>query len=120
MDAEDLLKSPGSRRIYVKGKIHPEIQVGMREVTLSDTLFPDGSVEPNAPVRIYDCSGAWGDQFNLSLDPHRARAYHDLTLPHAGAKKAHFCSMCGPDFCAMKLTQEIRNTRLENFSPTNR
>lgn len=58
----------------------------------------------------------WDDQFNLSLDPHRARAYHDLTLPHAGAKKAHFCSMCGPDFCAMKLTQEIRNTRLENFA----
>ncbi len=50
----------------------------------------------------------WEDQFNLSLDPHRARAYHDLTLPHAGAKKAHFCSMCGPDFCAMKLTQEVR------------
>ena len=50
----------------------------------------------------------WEDQFNLSLDPHRARAYHDLTLPHASAKKAHFCSMCGPDFCAMKLTQEIR------------
>lgn len=50
----------------------------------------------------------WEDQFNLSLDPHKARAYHDQTLPHAGAKKAHFCSMCGPDFCAMKLTQEIR------------
>ncbi len=50
----------------------------------------------------------WEDQFNLSLDPHKARSYHDLTLPHASAKKAHFCSMCGPDFCAMKLTQEIR------------
>lgn len=50
----------------------------------------------------------WEDQFNLSLDPHRARAYHDMTLPHSGAKKAHFCSMCGPNFCAMKLTQEIR------------
>ena len=50
----------------------------------------------------------WNDQFNLSLDPYRAREYHDLTLPHAGATKAHFCSMCGPDFCAMKLTQEIR------------
>lgn len=50
----------------------------------------------------------WEDQFNLSLDPHKARAYHDLTLPHAGAKKAHFCSMCGPNFCAMKLSQEIR------------
>lgn len=52
----------------------------------------------------------WEDQFNLSLDPYKARSYHDLTLPHAGAKKAHFCSMCGPDFCAMKLTQEIRET----------
>ncbi len=50
----------------------------------------------------------WEDQFNLSLDPHKARNYHDLTLPHAGAKKAHFCSMCGPNFCAMKLTQELR------------
>ncbi len=50
----------------------------------------------------------WEDQFNLSLDPHKARAYHDLTLPHANAKKAHFCSMCGPDFCAMRLTQQIR------------
>ena len=50
----------------------------------------------------------WEDQFNLSLDPHKARAYHDLTLPHAGAKKAHFCSMCGPNFCAMKLSEEIR------------
>lgn len=52
----------------------------------------------------------WEDQFNLSLDPHRARAFHDITLPHANAKKAHFCSMCGPDFCAMKLTREIRET----------
>ena len=52
----------------------------------------------------------WEDQFNLSLDPHKARAYHDLTLPHANAKKAHFCSMCGPNFCAMKLSEEIRDT----------
>lgn len=51
----------------------------------------------------------WEDQFNLSLDPEKARAYHDITLPHAGAKKAHFCSMCGPNFCAMKLTQDIRD-----------
>ncbi len=50
----------------------------------------------------------WEDQFNLSLDPQRAREYHDQTLPHANAKKAHFCSMCGPNFCAMKLSQEIR------------
>ncbi|MBR5330197.1 MAG: hypothetical protein IKV13_01785 [Akkermansia sp.] len=59
MDA-DALKYPGSRRIYVPGSIYPEIQVGMREVALSDSLFPDGTSEPNAPVRIYDCSGPWG------------------------------------------------------------
>src|ERR1700723_1791328 len=50
----------------------------------------------------------WEDQFNLSLDPDRAREYHDATLPHEGAKTAHFCSMCGPKFCSMKITQEIR------------
>ena len=50
----------------------------------------------------------WEDQFNLSLDPQKARSFHDLTLPHANAKKAHFCSMCGPDFCAMRLSQDIR------------
>lgn len=50
----------------------------------------------------------WEDQFNLSLDPHRAKEYHDITLPHSSAKKAHFCSMCGPNFCAMKLSQDIR------------
>jgi phosphomethylpyrimidine synthase len=50
----------------------------------------------------------WQDQFNLSLDPHRAREYHDETLPHEAAKTAHFCSMCGPKFCSMKITEEIR------------
>ena len=52
----------------------------------------------------------WNDQFNLSLDPERARQYHDLTLPHSNAKKSHFCSMCGPDFCAMKLSRDIRES----------
>lgn len=52
---------PGSRRIYVSGKIHPEISVSMREVQLSDTTFPNGRTESNAPVRLYDCSGPWGD-----------------------------------------------------------
>ncbi|GED28948.1 phosphomethylpyrimidine synthase ThiC [Brevibacillus centrosporus] len=50
----------------------------------------------------------WVDQFNLSLDPERAREYHDETLPFEGAKSAHFCSMCGPKFCSMKITQDIR------------
>ena len=50
----------------------------------------------------------WEDQFNLSLDPFTAREYHDETLPAAAAKAAHFCSMCGPKFCSMKITQEVR------------
>ena len=50
----------------------------------------------------------WEDQFNLSLDPDTARSYHDETLPADGAKIAHFCSMCGPHFCSMKITQDIR------------
>ena len=51
----------------------------------------------------------WEDQFNLSLDPVTARAYHDATLPAQGAKLAHFCSMCGPKFCSMEITQQIRD-----------
>ncbi|MCP1136112.1 phosphomethylpyrimidine synthase ThiC [Paenibacillus polysaccharolyticus] len=50
----------------------------------------------------------WRDQFNLSLDPERALSYHDETLPAEGAKEAHFCSMCGPKFCSMRITQDIR------------
>ena len=50
----------------------------------------------------------WRDQFNLSLDPDTAEAFHDQTLPAEGAKTAHFCSMCGPKFCSMKITQEVR------------
>jgi phosphomethylpyrimidine synthase len=50
----------------------------------------------------------WQDQFELSLDPETARAFHDETLPADGAKSAHFCSMCGPHFCSMKITQEVR------------
>jgi phosphomethylpyrimidine synthase len=51
----------------------------------------------------------WEDQFNLSLDPERAREFHDETLPADGAKLAHFCSMCGPKFCSMEITQQIRD-----------
>ena len=51
----------------------------------------------------------WEDQFNLALDPVTARKYHDETLPAHGAKVAHFCSMCGPKFCSMKITQDIRD-----------
>jgi phosphomethylpyrimidine synthase len=68
---------------------------------------------PGAQIRDNAVSKArfefrWEDQFNLSLDPDTARAYHDETLPQEGAKVAHFCSMCGPHFCSMKITEEVR------------
>jgi phosphomethylpyrimidine synthase len=50
----------------------------------------------------------WEDQFNLALDPVTARAYHDATLPSDAAKSAHFCSMCGPQFCSMRITEDVR------------
>ena len=50
----------------------------------------------------------WEDQFNLGLDPETARKYHDATLPKEAHKTAHFCSMCGPKFCSMKISQDIR------------
>ncbi|MEE4001378.1 phosphomethylpyrimidine synthase ThiC [Tenacibaculum sp. FZY0031] len=56
----------------------------------------------------------WEDQFNLGLDPELAREYHDETLPAEGAKIAHFCSMCGPKFCSMKISQEVRDFAAEN------
>jgi phosphomethylpyrimidine synthase len=69
---------------------------------------------PGAQVRDDALSKArfdfrWEDQFNLSLDPETAREFHDETLPAQGAKVAHFCSMCGPKFCSMKITQDVRD-----------
>ncbi len=69
---------------------------------------------PGAQIRDNALSKArfefrWEDQFNLSLDPDTARAYHDKTLPTQGAKLSHFCSMCGPQFCSMKITQDVRD-----------
>jgi phosphomethylpyrimidine synthase len=55
----------------------------------------------------------WNDQFNLSLDPEKARSYHDETLPADSAKTAHFCSMCGPHFCSMKITEDVRRYAAE-------
>ncbi|MDQ6954867.1 MAG: phosphomethylpyrimidine synthase ThiC, partial [Mariprofundaceae bacterium] len=56
----------------------------------------------------------WEDQFNLSLDPDTAKAFHDETLPKESAKVAHFCSMCGPKFCSMKITQDVRDYAAEH------
>jgi hypothetical protein len=64
----------------------------------------------------------WEDQFNLSLDPVTAREFHDETLPQEGAKTAHFCSMCGPHFCSMKITEDVRKYAAEQgvlFKPQN-
>ena len=55
----------------------------------------------------------WQDQFNLGLDPVTAREFHDETLPQEGAKTAHFCSMCGPHFCSMKITEDVRKYAAE-------
>jgi phosphomethylpyrimidine synthase len=68
---------------------------------------------PAAQIRDYALSKArfefrWNDQFNLSLDPYTAKDFHDETLPADGAKTAHFCSMCGPHFCSMKITEDVR------------
>jgi phosphomethylpyrimidine synthase len=69
---------------------------------------------PAAQLRDDELSKArfefrWEDQFNLALDPELARSYHDETLPADGAKLAHFCSMCGPKFCSMKISEEVRD-----------
>jgi phosphomethylpyrimidine synthase len=69
---------------------------------------------PGAQIRDNALSKArfefrWDDQFNLSLDPELARQFHDATMPHESHKVAHFCSMCGPHFCSMKITQEVRD-----------
>ncbi|OYD23677.1 phosphomethylpyrimidine synthase ThiC [Oceanimonas baumannii] len=76
---------------------------------------------PGAQIRDNAMSKArfefrWNDQFNLALDPETARAYHDETLPQESGKVAHFCSMCGPKFCSMKITQDVRDyaASLEN------
>jgi phosphomethylpyrimidine synthase len=73
-----------------------------------------GKGHPGAQVRDNVLSKArfefrWDDQFNLGLDPDKAREFHDETLPQHGAKLAHFCSMCGPHFCSMKITQDVRD-----------
>jgi len=69
---------------------------------------------PGAQIRDNAMSKArfefrWEDQFNIGLDPDRAREYHDETMPKDAHKVAHFCSMCGPNFCSMKISQDVRD-----------
>jgi phosphomethylpyrimidine synthase len=74
--------------------------------------FPGASERDNALSKAR-FEFRWEDQFNLGLDPERARAFHDETLPQEGAKSAHFCSMCGPHFCSMKITEDVRRYAAE-------
>ena len=90
-----------------------DVKVGVVTYKLAAHAADLAKGHPAAKVRDDALSCArfefrWRDQFNLSLDPDTAEQYHDQTLPAEGAKTAHFCSMCGPKFCSMKITQEVR------------
>ncbi|QZP08867.1 phosphomethylpyrimidine synthase ThiC [Caenibius sp. WL] len=111
---------------YVTPKEHlglpdrDDVKVGVVTYKLAAHAADLAKGHPAAKVRDDALSRArfefrWRDQFNLSLDPDTAEKYHDQTLPAEGAKSAHFCSMCGPKFCSMKITQEVREfARLQN------
>ena len=78
--------------------------------------YTDGACAPSNPGpagwgAVFEFR--WEDQFNLGLDPETAREFHDETLPQEGAKTAHFCSMCGPHFCSMKITEDVRKYAAE-------
>ena len=117
---------------YVTPKEHlglpdrDDVKVGVVTYKLAAHAADLAKGHPAAKLRDDALSRArfdfrWRDQFNLSLDPDTAEDFHDQTLPAEGAKSAHFCSMCGPKFCSMKITQEVRdfaakqNAPVENF-----
>ena len=117
---------------YVTPKEHlglpdrDDVKVGVVTYKLAAHAADLAKGHPAAKLRDDALSRArfefrWRDQFNLSLDPDTAEQYHDQTLPAEGAKTAHFCSMCGPKFCSMKITQEVRefaakqNAGVESF-----
>ncbi len=105
---------------YVTPKEHlglpnkEDVRVGIITYKLAAHAADLAKGLPGAQLRDNALSKArfefrWEDQFNLGLDPERAREYHDETLPKDSAKVAHFCSMCGPNFCSMKITQDVRD-----------
>jgi phosphomethylpyrimidine synthase len=96
---------PASTKVYVPGEIHPD-KIAAHAADLAKG-------HPAAQLRDDALSRArfefrWEDQFNLSLDPETARSFHDETLPKEAHKVAHFCSMCGPKFCSMRISHDIR------------
>ncbi|NML90460.1 phosphomethylpyrimidine synthase ThiC [Sphingobium sp. TB-6] len=113
---------------YVTPKEHlglpdrDDVKVGVVTYKLAAHAADLAKGHPAAKVRDDALSRArfefrWRDQFNLSLDPDTAEKYHDQTLPAEGAKSAHFCSMCGPKFCSMKITQEVRDFAAKQNQP---
>jgi phosphomethylpyrimidine synthase len=113
---------------YVTPKEHlglpdrDDVKVGVVTYKLAAHAADLAKGHPAAKVRDDALSKArfefrWRDQFNLSLDPDTAEQYHDQTLPAEGAKTAHFCSMCGPKFCSMKITQEVRDFAAKQNAP---
>jgi phosphomethylpyrimidine synthase len=105
---------------YVTPKEHlglpdrDDVKVGVITYKLAAHAADLAKGHPGVQIRDNALSKArfefrWNDQFNLALDPDTAREYHDATLPAEGAKIAHFCSMCGPNFCSMKISQEVRD-----------
>jgi phosphomethylpyrimidine synthase len=105
---------------YVTPKEHlglpdrDDVKVGVITYKLAAHAADLAKGHPAAQIRDDALSRArfefrWEDQFNLSLDPETAKDYHDQTLPKDAHKVAHFCSMCGPKFCSMKITQDVRN-----------
>jgi phosphomethylpyrimidine synthase len=113
---------------YVTPKEHlglpdrDDVKVGVVTYKLAAHAADLAKGHPAAKVRDDALSRArfefrWRDQFNLSLDPDTAERYHDQTLPAEGAKTAHFCSMCGPKFCSMKITQEVRDFAAKQNAP---
>jgi phosphomethylpyrimidine synthase len=114
---------------YVTPKEHlglpdrDDVKVGVVTYKLAAHAADLAKGHPAAKVRDDALSRArfefrWRDQFNLSLDPDTAEQYHDQTLPAEGAKTAHFCSMCGPKFCSMKITQEVREFAAKQNQPS--
>jgi phosphomethylpyrimidine synthase len=114
---------------YVTPKEHlglpdrDDVKVGVITYKLAAHAADLAKGHPAAQLRDDALSRArfefrWRDQFNLSLDPETAEKFHDETLPAEGAKTAHFCSMCGPKFCSMKITQEVRDFAAKQNSET--
>ena len=105
---------------YVTPKEHlglpdkEDVRVGVITYKIAAHAADLAKGHPGAQIRDNALSKArfefrWEDQFNLGLDPEKAKEFHDETLPQDGAKQAHFCSMCGPHFCSMKITQDVRD-----------